>query len=94
MAMRPHPICAIFILLLGALFPNTVDGTMVGKLLSSIVPAVAVADFFKKLLLLFWDFICDILYDIKASRTNNIKDHCICVAGGLFIQGLLPKVVH
>jgi hypothetical protein len=43
----------ILILLLGAFLPNTVEGTMVGKLASATEPAVALKVFFKKILLLF-----------------------------------------
>jgi len=49
-----QPICAILILLLGAFFPKTVEGTIVGAPCNSIPPAVSVKEFFKKLLLPFF----------------------------------------
>jgi hypothetical protein len=51
--MRPHPIWPMFILLLGAFFPKTDEGTMVGKLFKAIDPAVTLIVFFRKRLLLF-----------------------------------------
>jgi hypothetical protein len=43
-AILPQPICPICILLLGALLPNTDEGTNVGMV---IAPAVVAAAFFK-----------------------------------------------
>ena len=50
-AILPNPICPILILLLGAFFPNTEDGTIVGK--TAVPTAVAVA-YLRK----FLRFIC------------------------------------
>src|SRR5688572_905025 len=61
LAMRPHPIWATLILLLGAFFPNTVEGTMVGKAEKATAPIVMVPVFFKNVLRLF-SFGCTVIF--------------------------------
>jgi hypothetical protein len=48
--IRPVPIAPTFIRLLGAFFPNTLAGTMLGKFANAMVPAVALRLFFKNFL--------------------------------------------
>jgi hypothetical protein len=48
MAILPNPICATLILLLGALAPNTEEGTIVGTINP---PAIAAEELFRKFLL-------------------------------------------